>query len=77
MRRIEKVIAHEDYLLEVHLNNRHIILCDMKERLKGIRFSPLKDKTLFNAFDLKGGSTISWSGICELTLDEILSMLDS
>lgn len=77
MRKITDVIPKDDFTLEIHLNNKHVILCDMSERIKGIRFSSLSDYKQFKKIKLVEGTLIRWSSNCELSIDEILVMLDS
>jgi len=76
MRKIIDVIPRKNYILEIHLNNNHMIICDMKTRLEGIRFRGLKDTLLFEQYQIHNGDTIRWSETCELTLDEIMLMLE-
>lgn len=76
MDRITFAVTHDDYVLEVHLNNNHIILCDMKTRLNGIRFRHLRDEKQFAYFEIFNGNTIKWTENCQLSLDEILLMLE-
>lgn len=77
MNKILEVVTNNDYILEVRLTNNHVILCDMKARLTGIRFNHLKDETKFRSFEISNGNTIKWSNNCELSLDEILMMLET
>jgi hypothetical protein len=76
MRRIIEVIPKENYILEIKLSNQHTILCDMRTRLEGIRFGGLKDYNRFMDFEIVEDQSIKWSAFCELSLDEILSMLE-
>lgn len=76
MSRIIDVIAKKNYILEIHLDNNHTIVCDMSNRLKGIRFSGLKDVKRFNSFQICNGTTVRWSDNCELSIDELLTMLE-
>lgn len=76
MREIVGVKARENYVLEIELSNSHKIICNMKPRLGGVRFGGLKDITTFKNVHIKNSYTIEWANIYEITIDEILSMIE-
>lgn len=76
MRKIIQVKPTDDYVLEILLNNNHKIICDMKTRLKGIRFQRLREIKCFKNVQIKNPYTITWDNNCEITIDEVIAMLE-
>ncbi|SKC84385.1 DUF2442 domain-containing protein [Maledivibacter halophilus] len=76
MSKIVKVIPNDDYTLEIRLKNNHIIIYDMKPRLKTVRFCGLTDINKFKALRLENANTIVWDRLCQMTIDEIISMVE-
>lgn len=76
MSKISNVIAHKDYTLMIELNNNHKIIYDMKPRLKAVRFCGLADINKFKAVRVENGNTLVWDSLCQLTVDEIINMIE-
>ncbi len=76
MPRIVKVTPKDNHTLLIELNNRHKIIYDMKSRLQTSRFCGLEDLTRFKAVQVENKNTLVWDGLCEITIDEILNMLE-
>lgn len=76
MRTIVNVKAKDNYTLEIELSNKHKIICDMSTRLEGVRFCGLIDLEFFKEVHVKNPYTIEWDSMCEITIDEILTMIE-
>ncbi len=76
MPRIIDVIPHDDYTLTIELNNHHKVVYDMKTRIQSSRFCELADINKFKALRVEYGKTLVWDGLCQITIDEILSNLE-
>jgi hypothetical protein len=75
MSKIVKVIPNKDYTLAITLNNHHQIIYDMESRLKTVRFGELADLERFKAVRVEHDNTLVWGSLCEITIDEIFSMM--
>jgi len=75
MSRIVRATPFEDYTLEIELDNRHKIVYDMRQRLKGVRFSALADIEKFKSVGVEDGYTLVWDSLCQITLGEIICLL--
>ena len=58
-RKIEKVIANDDYTLTIQFDNGEVRLYDMNEKLYGV-FDVLKDKNKFKDVFLDEYGNIAW-----------------
>lgn len=76
MARIIKVVPHDDHTLTIELSNSHRIIYDMRPRLQTIRFCKLADIEKFLAVRLENENTLVWNNLCQITIDEIISMVD-
>lgn len=76
MARINKVIANDDFTLTIELNNRHRIIYNMRPRLQTMRFFCLSDFKLFQTFHVEKARTVVWNDLCQITLDEIMDLVD-
>ena len=76
MPKIVSVLPQEDQTLAIELDNKHKIIYDMNPRLKTVRFSVLADSEKFKSLKVENGNTIVWDGLCQITIDEILSMIE-
>lgn len=76
MSRIVLVTPSENYTLEIELDNRHKIIFDMKPRLGAVRFCSLSDVNKFNAVRIENGDTLVWDSLCQITISEIISLVE-
>jgi hypothetical protein len=76
MSKIIKVIANDDHTLTITLNNHHQIIYDMGPRLQALRFSGLADLERFKSVRVEHENTLVWDSLCEITIDEIISMIE-
>lgn len=76
MSRIVKVTPFEDHTLEIQLDNRHKIIYDMKPRLDAVRFFPLADIQKFKNVRVENGDTLVWDSLCQITISEIISLVE-
>ncbi len=76
MSKIVKVIPNDDYTLTIVLNNHHQIVYDMRSRLETIRFSGLRDLERFKEVRVEYENTLVWDSLCEITIDEIINMIE-
>jgi len=74
--KIIEVTANDDYTLIITLDNRHQIIYDMKPRLQAVRFSELSDINKFKTICIENGNTIIWDKMRQITLDEIIGMIE-
>lgn len=75
MTKIINVVADNDYILEIELDNFHKIIYDMKPRLQSVRFCELIELDRFKAIEIENGNTLLWGSMCQITIDEILSAI--
>ena len=76
MPKITNVVPKEDYTLSIELSNNHRIIYDMRPRLQTIRFCGLADLKIFQAVRVENDNTLVWNNLCQVTIDEIMDMLD-
>ncbi|MGE4353318.1 MAG: DUF2442 domain-containing protein [Oscillospiraceae bacterium] len=76
MSKIITALAHDNYTLEIALDNRHRIVYDMKPRLQSVRFCTLSDLNRFKAFHIESGNTIVWDSLCQISIDEIICQIE-
>ncbi|MDX9872262.1 MAG: DUF2442 domain-containing protein [Clostridia bacterium] len=76
MSRIVKVTPFGDYTLEIELDNRHKIIYDMKPRLEAVRFCALADIQKFKDVRIENGDTLFWDSLCQITISEIISLVE-
>ena len=73
MLHITKVIAREQYGLEVRLDNGTIIILNMAPRLKSIRFMALNNQAFFFSATTDG-QYIRWGKQVEISLSEVFHL---
>ncbi|MEW6183650.1 MAG: hypothetical protein AB1500_10850 [Bacillota bacterium] len=76
MARIVSVIPNDDHTLLIRLDNRHRIIYDMRPKLQTVRFGGLSDLARFKSVRVEHANTLVWDSICQLTIDEIVNMLE-
>jgi hypothetical protein len=76
MSKIVNVIPNDDYTLTITLGNNHQIIYNMGPRLQAVRFSELAELERFKAVRVEHGNTLVWGGLCEITIDEIFSIME-
>lgn len=76
MPKILNVKAEDDYTLVIQLDNHNKIAYDMKPRLHAVRFCELADIDRFKAVCVENGNTLMWGRLCQITIDEIISIND-
>ncbi len=76
MSRIVRATPCADHTLEIELDNRHRIIYDMKPRLKAVRFCQLADIDKFRSIRVENGDTIVWNNLCQITISEIISLVE-
>ncbi|MFX4262443.1 hypothetical protein ACOBQJ_09590 [Pelotomaculum propionicicum] len=76
MARIIKVVPDHDYTLTIELSNNHRIIYDMRTRLQTTRFCGLADIKKFLAVRVEHENTLVWNNLCQITIDEIISMVE-
>lgn len=76
MPKIVRVIANDDYTLLIELSNRHKIAYDIRPRLQTSRFCGLADLSKFKAVRVEHENTLVWDSLCQITIDEIINMIE-
>ena len=76
MAKIISVTPQENHTLLIELSNHHHIIYDMKPRLKTVRFNGLTDLDRFKTVRIENKNTLVWDDICQITIDEIIDMVD-
>lgn len=76
MPKIVSVVPNDDHTLAIELGNRHRIIYDMRPRLRGLRFRGLADLSRFKSVRVEHGNTLVWDSLCQLTIDEIIGMIE-
>ena len=76
MPKIIHVVTNDDYTLTIELSNNHRIIYDMRPRLGTTRFCALADMKKFQAVRIEQGNTLVWNNLCQITIDEIMEMID-
>ena len=72
--RIIGVIPMENYRLEVSLDNGSCVVLNLEGKLETVRFGILSDVDFFKKA-ASDGNCISWDGKVELSLSEILQLV--
>ena len=75
MSKIISVIPKVDYTLLIELDNHHKIIYDMKPRLKTVRFCNLENLETFKKVKIRYGNTLYWSEFCQITVNEIIEVI--
>lgn len=76
MPNIVKVTPCENYTLEIELDNHHKIIYDMKPRLHAVRFGELANIKKFKSVHVKNGNTLVWDSLRQITIHEIIRMVE-
>ena len=76
MTKILNIIPNDDYTLTIELDNFHRIIYDMKPRLQAVRFCKLADIKRFKDVRVENGNTIVWDSLCQITIDEVFSIIE-
>ena len=74
--RIVSAVANDDHTLLIDLKSQHKVIYDMKPRLKTLRFGGISDLDKFKQMRVEHGNTLVWDGLCQITIDEIMVMLE-
>jgi len=74
--KIINVIPNDNYTLVIELDNCHKIIYDMKPRLHAVRFCNLADIKKFKDVKVENGNTLVWDSLCEITIDEIMNIIE-
>jgi hypothetical protein len=74
--RIASVTPNDDHTLLIVLSNHHRIIYDMRPRLQTVRFSGVSDLAKFKTVRVEHANTLVWDSICQLTIDEIINMIE-
>jgi len=74
--KIIHIIPNDDHTLLIELDNNHKIIYDMKPRLQAVRFCGLADIERFKAVKVENGNTLVWDSICQITIDEIINIIE-
>jgi hypothetical protein len=75
MTKIINVVAGNDYIIEIELDNHHKIYYDIKPRLQAVRFCELIELDRFKAVTIENGNTLVWDSLCQISIDEIFSII--
>lgn len=76
MPKIVSVVPKNDYTLLIELNNQHKIIYNMRPRLQTSRFCGLTDLSRFKAVRVEHENTLVWDNLCQITIDEIINMIE-
>ena len=71
-----KGCSHNDHTITIELSNNHRIIYDMRPRLNTIRFRKLADIETFLVVRLENENTLVWNNLCQITIDEIISIIE-
>jgi len=74
--KIVRVVPQDDHTLVIELDNSHKIIYDIKPGLKTVRFSNLADIKKFKSLEVENRNTLIWDNMCQITIDEILNMIE-
>jgi hypothetical protein len=74
--KIIRVAPNDDYTLVIELDNHHKIIYDMKPRLQAVRFCGLADINRFKGISIENGNTLVWDSLCQITIDEIINIIE-
>lgn len=75
MPKIVSVIPNDDHTLTITLDNRHQIIYDLRPRLQALRFAGLADLGRFKAVRVEHENTLVWDSLCQISIDEIISLI--
>jgi len=73
MNQIKNIITHEDYLLEVQLENGSSVILNFSSRLHTVRFGMLTDKAFFKRA-VTDGDCIRWDNKIEISASEVFQL---
>ena len=73
LNQIKSIVAKDNYMLEVVLENGCSINLNMESRLKTLRFGMLADKEFFKGA-ITDGTCIRWGNKIEISLSEVFQM---
>jgi hypothetical protein len=73
MSRITGLVPHENYRLEVQLDNGSSVTLNLESRLETIRFGVLADRELFSRA-VTDGSFIRWGNKVEVSVNELFQL---
>lgn len=76
MAKLIHVVPTKNHTLVIGLDNSHKIIYDMKPRLQTARFCELAELDRFKAVTIEDGSSLVWTGLCQITIDEIIRGLE-
>lgn len=76
MSKIIHIIPNDDHTLLIELDNHHKIIYDMKPRLQAVRFWELADIERFKTVRIENGNTLVWDSLCQITIDEIINIIE-
>lgn len=74
--KIFSVSPQENHTLLIELSNHHRIIYDMRPRLQTVRFNGLNDLVKFRTVRVEDENTLVWDDICQITIDEIIDMVE-
>jgi hypothetical protein len=74
--KIVDVTPNDDHTLLIELDNHHRIIYDIRSRLQTTRFCGLADIQAFKSVRVKHENTLVWNNMCQITIDEIIDMVD-
>lgn len=66
----------EGYRMEVRLDNGNVVILNLESKLRTARFRQLRDKKLFDSA-ITDGESIRWNDLVEISITEILEILQS
>jgi|GEM_PF-1152576 len=64
----------DGYMMEINFLNGNTVILNLQNKLRTIRFAPLKDKNLFDSAVTDGESVI-WNSLLEISTTEILQLV--
>jgi len=74
--KIYNVTPQENHTLLIELSNHHRIIYDLGPRLQTVRFNGLTDLDRFRTVRIENENTLVWDDICQITIDEIIDMVE-
>ena len=72
--RISQVVPGEEHCITVRFDNHHSVILNMAGKMRTVRFSGLKNETVFRAVRTDGNS-IHWPGGISVAISEILEII--
>ncbi len=76
MPKIVHAFPNEDHTILIELDNNHKIIYDMRSRLQTVRFCGLADLDSFKMFKIENGNTLVWDSLCQISIDEIINIIE-